>query len=349
MNVRSLHLGKAISAALFVLLLSVAGTKNALAQNQVVTLQQGDIITAYYGPGAFVEAYNAATDGSIITLSGGSFTGCNIDKSYLTIRGAGPVADTEVGTVPTQITGNIYIGYNWYDTDIYIEGIYFPGTTNYGKLVTPTFVRCNFTYLPYVDWSTMTGAQFINCVIKDIRGSRATNTTFVNCVIDYFLYFEEGHNYVLYNCQVTKGCGNGYAGVTAWNSIIAMKTGSTPGASCNFYNCIGITNINGYNMFGSATTQNCTIYYPSDSPNQDPYELIYESYRGGDFNFEEAYLLLDSIATGFQTTDGTEVGIHGGQVPYTARPSYQMLRTLNVPQQSDTQGKLNVEIEIINQ
>ena len=49
MKVRSLHFGKALSAALFVLLLSLAGMKNALAQNLVATLKHGDDISFYYG------------------------------------------------------------------------------------------------------------------------------------------------------------------------------------------------------------------------------------------------------------------------------------------------------------
>ena len=45
MKLNTLQFGKAMSAALFVLLLSVAGMKNALAQNQVATMQHNDTIT----------------------------------------------------------------------------------------------------------------------------------------------------------------------------------------------------------------------------------------------------------------------------------------------------------------
>jgi len=47
MKTKSLQLGKAMSAALFVLLLMVAGAKNVLAQTQVATLQHGDEMTAF--------------------------------------------------------------------------------------------------------------------------------------------------------------------------------------------------------------------------------------------------------------------------------------------------------------
>jgi len=345
MKLKALHLGKAISAALFVLLLSVAGMKNALAQTQVATLQHGETITAYYGSGALSSAYSAASDGDVITLSGGTFTGCNFDKS-LTIRGAGAVADYETGTGPTIVTGDYSIGYNYSITGIHFEGIYFTGSMQIQKQTDPTFIRCNFTKITcggnYTDNS---GAHFINCVIKELEAARFHNTTFTNCVIDYFRYFTGG-TYTFDHCQVTKGCGQDFNGVVAVNSIFVLKNGTQPaGSNCIFNNCIGICELSSYNQFGTATLQNCVSYTTDNGAN--PYEQVYEEYRGGDFNFEGTYTLLPNL--NFPTTDGTEVGIYGGSVPYTARPSYQMLRTINAAQQSDTQGKLNVEIEVINQ
>ena len=52
MRFNSLQFGKAISAALFVLLLSLAGMTKAFAQTQVATLQHEGNISAFYGPSA---------------------------------------------------------------------------------------------------------------------------------------------------------------------------------------------------------------------------------------------------------------------------------------------------------
>lgn len=46
---------------------------NIFADGLTATLQQGDIMTPYYGVNAFQEAYVAAQDGAIITLSSGKF------------------------------------------------------------------------------------------------------------------------------------------------------------------------------------------------------------------------------------------------------------------------------------
>lgn len=354
MKAKALHFGKAMSAALFVLLLSVAGTKNALAQLQVGTLQHGDTITTFYGGGAFVEAYNAAADGDIITLSGGSFT-CDIDiDKNLTIRGAGPVANPETGTEATLLTksGAIYIGRANSSTpegltDFYMEGIFFPGTVCYRDMTNPTFARCNFEFFDYS--RILTGGQFINCVFKRFHGVNVYNSVFINCVINQMESFNSDHGYVFYNCQVVYGPTWTACSITAYNSIIIKTPNSYPYSSdCNFYNCIALSNDNG-TPIGNAHTENCVLYTPANSPNSNSYEAVYQTFRGGDFNFAEAYQLLDVIATEFPTTDGTEVGIHGGNVPYTSRPFYQMLRTVNVPQHSNSEGKLNVEIEVINQ
>ncbi len=85
MKVRTLQFGKAMGAALFVLLLNVAGMKNALAQNQVAILQHNDTVTAFYGADAFLQANAAAADGDTITLSSGIFNGsnCYISKAII--------------------------------------------------------------------------------------------------------------------------------------------------------------------------------------------------------------------------------------------------------------------------
>ena len=146
MKVRSLHFGKALSAALFVLLLSVAGTKNALAQTLVATLQHGDSISFYYGSNAMIEAYEACEAGDIITLSSGSFAvpWYPIGKA-ITLRGAGYVADNISGVQPTVIANEIVIGSGDEEgISLTLEGIHFSGDVRFENLTHPKFVKCNF-------------------------------------------------------------------------------------------------------------------------------------------------------------------------------------------------------------
>ena len=75
---------------------------------------------------------------------------------------------------------------------------------------------------------------------------------------------------------------------------------------------------------------------------------VFETFTGG-FSYEEPFILNEEIATGFLGDDGTEVGIHGGAIPYDPRPSYQIVRQYNVPRQSDNEGHLNVGIEVYSE
>lgn len=60
--------------------LCVAGVK-AEQTSLVATLSHDGNLSAFYGEGALKEAYNAAKEGDIITLSAGSFTGVNMSKN----------------------------------------------------------------------------------------------------------------------------------------------------------------------------------------------------------------------------------------------------------------------------
>ncbi|MBQ8958336.1 MAG: hypothetical protein IJ057_07555 [Bacteroidales bacterium] len=163
-------IGKALSAALFVLLLVVVGTTNALAQTQVATLQHGEDISVFYGTNAFVDAHTAAVDGDIVTLSGGSFTTPMTITKAITLRGAGALRDTVAGTNPTVFSAGITIDVENTTIPFQMEGILLSNTIQFGRLNNPVFTRCNFFELkPYNLNKPMTNAQFLNCKISSFR------------------------------------------------------------------------------------------------------------------------------------------------------------------------------------
>ena len=131
-----------MSATLFVLLLVVVGTKNALAQNQVATLQHNDSITgAFYGPNALTTAYDAAVDGDIITLSSGAFNSPDNDISIykkIILRGAGCTYDTLSNVSSTIIRGRFML----YTSDVCIEGIDFVGQVLSSGKNSISFTKC---------------------------------------------------------------------------------------------------------------------------------------------------------------------------------------------------------------
>ena len=61
------------------------------------------------------------------------------------------------------------------------------------------------------------------------------------------------------------------------------------------------------------------------------------------------FILKDEIATGFLGGDGTQVGIYGGMLPYSNRPTYMVLKRCNVANKSTIDGKLSVDIEVVTE
>ena len=345
MQTKSLQLKRALSAALFVLLLSVMGTKNALGQNLVATLQhEGAITGIYYGQNALVSAYNAAIDGDIITLSSGVFVGTSIYKA-VTIHGAGCIDDTITGVGRTQVSSFSVSksGYSEASNSLF-EGIYFSTTINfyaYGSPITNvTFRKCNIDAITYsTNGSTYNNIQFENCVIKSFSFQRFLDASFVNSVVK-FTNYNHGDIYKctsFHNSVALFNDGLNINNLTAYNSIFATVSGHTM-SNCTFFNCIGIETGETL-LFEGQIVQNVMEV--------DSYEDVFETFTG-EVTYDNIYQLKDEIATGFLGHDGTEVGIYGGLMPYRTRPSYMIIRNCNVAGRTTEDNKLGVEIELLN-
>ena len=336
MKAKALQFGKAMSAALFVLLLSVVGMKNALAQTQVATLQHGDDISVYYGTNAFVSAHNAAAAGDIITLSSGSFTVPSTITKAITLRGAGVVSDSLAGTAPTIFAQQVVINVSNDSIPFQVEGILFTNEMVYRTMYNPKFTRCSFNKISYYSSYTMRNAQFVNCIVNYFYFNNAINTTMINSVVWRTYNPSDTRNVLFYNSVFDVG---NSAGISAFNSIVVNRVSGSPSATCTFTNCIGVK-IGSGTPFGDGYCSGCTTYAS--------YQDVFESFTGT-FSLEEPFILKDEIATGFLGSDGTQVGIHGGFMPYSNRPSYMVLKRCNVANKSTIDGKLSVEIEVVTE
>lgn len=331
MRITSLLTKRALSAALFVLLLSVAGTKNALAQNQVATLQHNDTITGvFYGQNAYSSAYNAAVNGDVITLSSGTFNAVSVYKS-ITIRGAGCVLDTVANVLPTIVPGNFNLDAN----NITFEGIWFTGTfyvyANYLN-----FIKCNINGIGTS--SNYRFGQFNNCIISDYNLYRHHGTSIINSVVRFTSY---NHNDIynltnIYNSVIVFDSTLAINNIVAYNSIIATASGHNV-SNNTFFNCINIKTGETSLFEGQLNTSNMEA---------NSYTDVFETFDGT-ISYENIYQLKNSVATNFLGHDGTEVGIYGGIMPYKTRPSYMILKNCNVAGQTDENKKLNVEMELI--
>ncbi len=372
MKAKALQFGRALSAALFVLLLSVAGMKNAFGQQTLVaTLQHGEDLSIFYGMDAFVNAHAAAEAGDVITLSSGSFNSTTITKA-ITLRGAGFVTDTVSGTTPTVFNSAIIADVSDTENYLTIEGIKFNSFT-YKILNNPHFYKCYFNWFynnqTSVTASQMTNAHFVNCRVKSFYFSAnqvfATNTSFINCVVWNLggFYSNNGSTTWYHQTEYIGGSvvainsiirlGASPTAMNAVNSIVIGYPG-TVNSSTYYYslsgssmatNCIGIkyNSSNAPNPLGSSSIDSWLYTNFSSVFKATNTELYYHEH----FDVVSLYL-KEEIANTCLGTDGTQVGIYGGVMPYTDHPAYMVIRHCNVANQTDAENKLSVEIEVLN-
>lgn len=320
----------------------------AFPQNQVATLQHNDSIAGvYYGQNALASAYNAASNGDIITLSSGTFSSTNISKAII-LRGAGCVYDSVTYVPPTIISGNFSIGGS-VSSNTNIEGINMTGVITGYSCNNIRITKCIINSIQQGSGSNMNW-QFVNCIIMDFRTTSCYSTigglscsyfkgiSIFNSVV---LFKEYSHADIynpttIYNSIILFDNGQNVKNIVACNSVIATVSGHEI-SNCSFFNCIGIET-GETSLFEGQTAQNVMEV--------DGYDDVFETFDGT-VTYDNAYQLKEEIATSFLGNDGTEVGIYGGMMPYNPRPSYMIMKRCNVAPRSTVDGKLSVDIEII--
>lgn len=303
---------------------------------QVATLQHGDSISMYYGVRAFVDAHTAASNGDIITLSSGTFDTCRITKA-IKLRGAGALPDSN-NLVPTSFNSLMVGVYTNNDSlgCFEMEGIF----VQYLKLLpctSPKFVRCAFEYLTigrYTNAASLVvnNAQFINCVIRHYdNNSHCENALFANSIV---WDVQADRSTTFNNCFVQLINNNHYYYLNAHNSVILWNNYSDIHGGTFFHNIIIASGFD--------------YIYNSTNKRYQTIASVFENWNGS-FDFGNTYTLKDSVANSFRSADGTEVGIHGGVMPFSLKPSYAYIKKCNVANRSTADGKLSVNIEVITE
>lgn len=319
----------------FALLSVVCFSWRASAQSSLLaTLNHEGSISTYYGSSALQEAYNAAKHGDVITLSSGSFLGTDIKKA-ITLRGAGMTVDTVAHTEPTVISSNFNIDVS--DTlshRLTMEGIYSNQTVTVSTLKNAMFLKCRFKNVNYTsNRSTMKDLNFIHCRIAE-RFYLATNgsASFLNCVV-MSPYQDNSNNSVFSFTNCYTNCL--YLSHSEYKNCIVV-TGSKGGSgstTTTYYNNLWLTT--GYD-FNFTNNTNVKI--------SDTDERV--SFLNVAYNDDNDYQLTDAVRALIKGTDGTEVGIYGGSLPYDPTPTNPQITKFNVVAKSTADGKLSVDIEV---
>lgn len=328
------------------------------AQSSVIAtlFHDGDIKT-FYGTGALRSAHAAAVHGDVITLSSGSFTATDITKA-VTLRGAGMEYDSISVTEPTIISGSFSIQIasdsTLQNNNLVMEGIYHNADgviTVKGSLKNPQFVKCRLYEIRCNSSGTfgyMNYANFINCVIAyEVEFSSSGSATFVNCYVFDMEYYNSSStaSAEFQNCVVKDSNFSSVRNAVFRNCFLYAFTSSSstlnilPSTS-QAYNCVALSATSSTNVFANqSNTTNTLVSSFSD---------VFKTWTGSSFaNFKTERLeLTDAAKTKYLGSDGTQIGIYGGSIPFDPRPSNPQITKLNVASKSTADGKLSVDIEV---
>lgn len=319
-----------------------------MAQSSMLaTLSHNGEISTFYGATALRDAYNASEHGDIITLSSGSFTAVNIEKA-VTIRGAGMQVNTKTQTYPTIITGDFYIQIpNNVEQRLTMEGLYSNSTINVrGTLQNATFLKNRFSVFGFGDGAQMDNLTFIHCKIaKEIYLPDESSVSCINCYVDApKCWSGSKSNYEFTNCVIAGWENIGFVWSSSFiNCIIYDNERSNNNDSKTYLNenntafyCLG-KNF-GNNMF-------CQISNSTNTNLTDEVESLFKTYARA-YNDSETFELTDEAKAKYLGSDGTEVGMYGGNMPFDPTPSNPQITKCNVAAKSTADGKLSVDIEV---
>lgn len=350
-----------------VTLLTVSVASVFAQSSLVAVLNHNDTISMFYGITALSQAYNKSVDGDVITLSSGNFNATSLSKK-VSICGAGMEQDSVNNIQPTVLIGNFAITSS--GSGSVLESIYHSGVITLGRAKTNyvsaenvnkvQFVKCRLGELTCAKSSLNLSSSLtstsgynarvealsvIQCTIKGITalGSATIVNSYVgapgmlsNSLSNDRMYYE------CTNCVVYGSLANNHVKYSTFTNCILI--GSNTLASTNMAsNCIGIYtgSVSDTDLF-SDLPQASNVSFTKSSD-------VFKTFRANgtaSVKDSDSFELLDAIKERYLGTDGTEIGMYGGNLPFNPQPMSLKIKKFNVASKSTLDGKLSVDIEV---
>lgn len=327
------------------MLLSLSAACVFAQSSLIATLSHEGEITAFYGSNALKDAHKVAVHGDAITLSSGSFTATDITKA-VTLRGAGMQLDTINNVLPTTIIGDFVIQIaDTVTKKLTVEGIFHNHKISVkGQLKGARFIKSRFK-----DFEVY-GHPFFGIIV---------NSSFLHCKISERFFIRENSDVLLNNCYVC-GLSSDFStsSVQFLNSIVQIKSGAiSNNHNIVLYNCIfiGTKGSSGDYLSSSCVAYNCVAmncfdnnffrYIPNTTNQMSTFQVVFKDFTGTYYD-NTTFELTDEAKGKFLGTDGTQVGIFGGNFPFDPTTSNPHITKCNVAAKSTADGKLSVDIEV---
>lgn len=319
--------------SLLIALMALSVTCAKAQTSLIATLNHEGTLSTFYGLTALQQAHEAAANGDVITLSSGTFASVDITKA-ITLRGAGMTMDAETQTEPTVLSNTFSIDIADETTQrLTIEGIYTSQIITIKNLKNAMFLKARFDYIDVSSSGHATDLTFIHCrnTGRYNGNKNALNSaSFINCIV-YSIY---GHNYSFKNCILQNG--NAQFSLPQYseykNSIILNPYNRDN--TMSFYNNLYTNDSDAYKLTESNNT-NIRV-----AKNDERIKNLLK------YSDDNDYKLTEEAKAIMKGTDGTEVGIYGGSLPYDPTPTNPQITKFNVASKTTADGKLSVDIEV---
>ncbi len=301
----------------------------------LATLSHEGNITIFHGATSLKEALAAADHGDIITLASGRYNAVDINKA-ITLRGAGMEDDSISNSFTTQIVGGftIQIPDSIKNHHLSIEGIYngntitIRGTLNNAMLQKSRFYRIG--YYSYIN--TVKSLSVIHCRITDyIQIPQNSSATFINSYVGAPNCNQTNATMEFTNCYIEGD----------YDHIYRSKLTNCILHNASYANALSNTNMptycvafirNGGNAFANVTAMTNTVLSKAD------YDAMFKA--------NTFFELTDEAKAKYVGSDGTEIGLYGGNLPYSWRILSPEITKCNVAAKTTADGKLSVDIEV---
>lgn len=331
---------------IFTLIALMASTFSFSQNTLVAVLSHDNNVQMFYGPSALKNAVEVAVSGDVITLSAGQFAPCKITKG-ITIRGMGAEGNdmTWIKEYSANSSGTISISIPESDENNFIiEGINLTSATNILGTSKGYIAKCKTSTISFNSTSSA-NIKMVNCNVSGLALNGSSNLKLSNCRVNNLTNSSNTTSKAdIFNCYLTS---NEYTGGLPYrcsfvNCLIYYTSTSSSGtlpADASAMNSIFIKNSSGGTRVDCYNATVPQVFASYENKLVDSRYGIYADVPTTD-------QLSETAKATYLGTDGKEVGIYGGQYPYSLTPTYPLITKLNVAKQASADNKLSVEIEV---
>ena len=76
------------------------------------------------------------------------------------------------------------------------------------------------------------------------------------------------------------------------------------------------------------------------------YSAIFKTCTDGTYSDSETFELTTTAASTYKGTDGRQIGVYGGMMPFNPQPSNPQITNCTVAEKSDANGMLSIDITV---